>query len=128
MSCSTPPAVVTKVGREQHGYPLNKAICPWCGKRGPTEPHHWLLKRSDRPPEKLLHQPINVVLLHPWCHDLHGQTETMTLLCFLHKAGFLTTLSGRPYDVLAWLNSSAGQLSHQPILPKEIYTYEQKTS
>lgn len=117
----TPPAVITKVGREQHGFPLAKTICPWCGKPGATEPHHWLLKRSDHPPDQLLHQPVNVVLLHPWCHNQYGQTETMTVLCYLHKRGWLTTYSGLPYDVLAWLKTVSRQLTHNPIIPKEVY-------
>lgn len=115
----TPHHVVVKVAREQHGYPPARAICPWCGKPGASEPHHWLLKRSDHVPDRVLHQPINVVLLHPHCHAWYGQTEAMTLKCFEHKTGRLGTFSGRPYDVVAWLAElSAGrQLTHIPILP-----------
>jgi hypothetical protein len=116
---STPPAVIIKVAREQHGYPPSKAICPWCGKKGATEPHHWLLKRSAHMPDKVLHQPINVVLLHSHCHRTYGQTEIMTILCYLHKSGWLTTFSGRPYHVKTWLTelAASGQLTHKPMIP-----------
>lgn len=88
-------------------------------QRGATEPHHWLLKRSDHVVDKVLHQPINVVLLHSHCHSRYGQTELMTIVCYLHKRGWLTTWSGRPYDVKAWLAelSASGQLTHKPLLP-----------
>lgn len=115
----TPYQVIVRVAREQHGYPPAKALCPWCGKPGATEPHHWLFKRSAAVPDRILHQPINVVLLHPHCHNRFGQTEAMILKCYEHKTGRLTTLSGRPYDVAGWLaDLAAGKvITHSPILP-----------
>jgi hypothetical protein len=117
--------VIVKVAREQHGYPLNKTRCAWCGKAGATDPHHWLLKRSAAVPPKALHDPINVVLIHHLCHELHGQTKAMVQRCYHHKIKKLyfkpgqPTLSGRPYDVTGWIAAlrASNLLVHAPILP-----------
>ncbi|HXV44667.1 MAG TPA: hypothetical protein VEC96_16520 [Anaerolineae bacterium] len=121
----TPPAVVIKVAREQHGLPPPQAICPWCGERGATEPHHWLLKRSATVPDRVLHDPRNVTLLHPHCHNRYGQTEAMVQRCYHHKIGTLLikpgrpSLSGRPYNITGWIEQlrTEGLLTHVPILP-----------
>ncbi|MCL4299512.1 MAG: hypothetical protein KJ077_27500 [Anaerolineae bacterium] len=122
---TTPPAIIIKVVREQHGYPPSKAICPWCGKPGANQPHHWLLKRSAAVPPKVLHDPRNIVLLHYRCHDLYGQTEAMVQRCYHHKIKKLfyqegqPTLSGRPYDIRGWIEQlpASSLLVHVPILP-----------
>lgn len=122
---TTPPAVIIKVAREQHGYPPSKAICPWCGKPGATQPHHWLLKRSAAVPPKVLHDSRNIVLLHYYCHNLCGQTEAMVQRCYHHKIKKLfdqkgrPTLSGWPYDIRGWIEQLRvrGWLIHIPILP-----------
>ncbi|MBE7553676.1 MAG: hypothetical protein HS126_21620 [Anaerolineales bacterium] len=122
---TTPPAVVVAVAREQHGYPLNKTRCAWCGQPGATDPHHWLLKRSAAVPSKVLHAPVNIVLAHHLCHDLYGQTEAMVQRCYHHKIKKLfyqpgrPTLSGRPYDIAGWIAELRAKnlLVHVPILP-----------
>ncbi len=122
---STPPATVVAVAREQYGYPLNKTRCAWCGQPGATDPHHWLLKRSAAVPPKALHDPHNIVLLHYHCHDLYGQTEAMVQRCYHHKIKKLfyqkgrPTLSGRPYDIIGWIEQLRARdlLVHVPILP-----------
>jgi hypothetical protein len=121
----TPPAVVVAVAREQYGYPLHKTRCAWCDQPGATDPHHWLLKRSAAVPPKVLHAPVNIVLLHHECHDLYGQTEAMVRRCYHHKIRKLfyqpgrPTLSGRPYDVAGWIETLRAKnlLIHAPILP-----------
>lgn len=121
----TPPAVIVKVAREQHGYPPMRAICPWCSRRGATQPHHWLLKRSAAVPPKILHDPRNVVLLHHQCHRLYGQTEAMVQRCYHHKIKKLfyqkgrPTFSGRPCDISIWVEElrTSNLLIHVPIVP-----------
>ncbi|MBE7473168.1 MAG: hypothetical protein DPW09_33335 [Anaerolineae bacterium] len=138
---TTPPAVITKVGREQHGYPLKKARCAWCGQPGATDPHHWLLKRSAAVHPKILHDPRNIALVHHACHDLYGQTEAMVQRCYHHKIKKLfyspgrPTLSGRPYDIAGWIAVLRARqlLRHAPVLPvldekeEKLYAPEDQT-
>ncbi|MCK6625561.1 MAG: hypothetical protein L6R45_10345 [Anaerolineae bacterium] len=133
----TPPAVIVAVAREQHGYPLNKTRCAWCGKPGATDPHHWLLKRSAAVPPKVLHDPRNIALVHHECHHRYGQTEAMVQRCYHHKIKKLfyspdrPTLSGQSYDIAGWIVALREQklLIHVPILPvldsQEEKLYEQ---
>ena len=110
-------ALKIKALEEQRAWeeaPRIVVICPWCNKPGESmDLHHWCFKRGANVPQEVLHMPINVVLLHPQCHQTHGQTKAMTTRMYAFKSQF--------YDIEAWLE---GLSLKQPIQKVPEQTHE----
>jgi len=109
MGSSTPKELIVQLSREQGGPPISWAICPYCRKPGATDAHHWLWKRSDNVPDEVLHTRQNVILLCHFCHDRHGQTKEMTLICLAFKLRL-------GYDIFDWVDGliEDGVVKHRP--------------